>query len=206
MITTQRCGLRGSVASYQLDDPWEDVEIPLTGAHQVTNTLTVLGVVEELRRQGWKLPEKAVRQGIASTQWPARLEWVGEHLLLDGAHNPQGVKALAAYVQANLQDKKLCLLTGVLADKLQPDMLQTLAHLAPNIVTVTPDTPRAMAAEEYAQRLQTAGGNATAAASLAEGLTMAQSLAGEDGVVVAAGSLYFAGALRELLGLPWRSA
>lgn len=202
MITDATCDAYGSSATFHLQHDWH-VRIPLPGEHQLTNTLTVLGVVEALQAQSWNIPEEAVQQGIADTVWPARLEWCG-NVLIDGAHNPQGIAALSTYVQAHLAQRKRVLLTGVLADKVQPDMLTMLAKLGGKIVTVTPDNPRAMAAEELAQRLNACGGDAWAAASLEEGLAQAKALAGEDGVVIAAGSLYFAGALRTALDLGWK--
>ena len=195
--------LRGSTVSCRLGETWWDVRINLPGQYQQRNAMTVLALVEELRRQGHAIPEEAVRRGLAETVWPARLEWAGR-VLIDGAHNPQGVDALAQYVDNFLADRRRVLLSGVLADKLQPEMLGQMVHIAWEIVTVTPDTPRAMSAEEYAARLNACGGNAVPAATLAEGLSRALALAGEDGVVVAAGSLYFAGALRTEMKLPWK--
>jgi folylpolyglutamate synthase/dihydropteroate synthase len=61
-----------------------------------------------------------------------------------------------------------------------------------------------MHAEELARRLNAVGGDAQAAESLEDGLSKAKALAGEHGIVIAAGSLYFAGGLRTVLGLPWR--
>lgn len=193
----------GSTVTYQLGTRWDDVRIGLPGAYQQRNAMTVLALVEVLRGQGIALPEEAVRRGLAETVWPARLEWYGQ-VLIDGAHNPQGVDALVQYVDNFLSERPRVLLTGVLADKLQTDMLGQMVHIAREIVTVTPDTPRVMSAVEYAARLNACGGHATPAATLAEGLQMARDLAGEDGVIVAAGSLYFAGALRTELGLNWK--
>lgn len=193
----------GSTVTYQLADKWDNLRIGLPGQYQQRNAMTVLALVEELRRQGHHIPEEAIRKGLAETVWPARLEWSG-NVLIDGAHNPQGVDALVQYVDAYLPDRRRVLLTGVLADKLQPEMLGQMVHIARDIVTVTPDTPRAMPAVEYASHLNACGGHATAAATLSEGLRMALDLAGEDGVVIAAGSLYFAGALRTELNLAWK--
>lgn len=193
----------GSTVTYQLADEWDNLRIGLPGQYQQRNAMTVLALVEELRRQGHHIPEEAIRKGLAETVWPARLEWSG-NVLIDGAHNPQGVDALVQYVDAYLADRRRMLLTGVLADKLQPEMLGQMVHIARDIVTVTPDTPRAMPAVEYASHLNACGGHAKAAASLSEGLRMALDLAGEDGVVIAAGSLYFAGALRTELNLAWK--
>ena len=79
-----------------------------------------------------------------------------------------------------------------------------MVHIAREIVTVTPDTPRAMAAADYAAHLNALGGHAVPADNLEAGLAMALKKAGEDGVVIAAGSLYFAGALRTAMGLAWK--
>ncbi len=193
----------GSTVSYQLGQRWEDMRINLPGQYQQRNAMTVLALVEELRKQSHMIPEEAVRVGLADTVWPARLEW-HENVLIDGAHNPQGVDALVQYVDAYLADRKRVLLSGVLADKLQSEMLGQMVHIAREIVTVTPDTPRAMPAEEYAAHLNECGGHAVPAATLAEGLALALQKAGADGVVVAAGSLYFAGALRTELNLAWK--
>ena len=193
----------GSTATYQLENTWKDMPISLPGQYQQRNAMTVLALVEELCKQGYDIPEDAVRKGLAETLWPARLEWAGK-VLIDGAHNPQGVAALVDYVDAYLADRKRVLLSGVLADKLQREMLGQMVHIAREIVTVTPDTPRAMAAADYAAHLNACGGHAVPASTLSEGLKMALDLAGEDGVVIAAGSLYFAGALRTELNLEWK--
>ncbi|MBQ8556975.1 MAG: bifunctional folylpolyglutamate synthase/dihydrofolate synthase [Clostridia bacterium] len=195
--------LHGSVMTCQLGRLWTDVRINLPGQYQQRNAMTVLALVETLARQGAAIPEAAVREGLARTVWPARLEWSG-NMLIDGAHNPQGVAALADYVQEHLADRRRVLLSGVLKDKLQPEMLEQMVHIAREIVTVTPDSPRAMEAAEYAAHLNGCGGHARAAESLAAGLAQACELAGQDGIIIAAGSLYFAGALREALHLPWQ--
>ncbi len=203
MILSSQEDLHGSMVSYRLESCWTDMRIGLPGQYQQRNAMTVLALVEELRRQGHALPEEAVRRGLAEAVWPARLEWCG-NVLIDGAHNPQGVAALVEYVDAFLQDRRRVLLSGVLADKLQPEMLGQMVHIARDIVTVTPDTPRAMSAEDYARHLNQQGGSAIPAAALAEGLALARRMAGKDGVIIAAGSLYFAGALRTELGLVWK--
>ncbi|MBR3764563.1 MAG: bifunctional folylpolyglutamate synthase/dihydrofolate synthase [Clostridia bacterium] len=193
----------GSTVTYRLGRLWPDMRIGLPGQYQQRNAMTVLALVETLTAQGHAIPEEAVRRGLAEAVWPARLEWAG-NVLIDGAHNPQGVDALVQYVDNYLPDRRRVLLTGVLSDKLQPEMLAQMVHIAWEIVTVTPDTPRAMPAAEYAAHLNALGAWAVPADTLAEGLAMAQELAGADGVVIAAGSLYFAGGLRSVMNLPWK--
>lgn len=193
----------GSTVTYQLTQWWPDMRIGLPGAYQQRNAMTVLSLVEALQAQGHAIPEEAVRSGIAEAVWPARLEWAG-NVLIDGAHNPQGVDALVQYVDNYLSGKRRVLLTGVLSDKLQPEMLGQMVHISCDVVTVTPDTPRAMPASEYAAHLNALGAEAVPADTLAEGLALAQAKAGPEGVVIAAGSLYFAGGLRTVMNLPWK--
>lgn len=197
------CRVDGSTAEYVLADETISLTIHLPGEHQLTNTLTALGVVDALRREGMTIPHCAVQNGVAATVWPARLEWSG-NILIDGAHNAQGVEALRRFVKLHLPDKRRVLLSGVLSEKLQPAILAALAEIADVAVTVTPDTPRAMDASEYAAHLRTAGVDAHPASTIEEGLARARKLAGEDAVIIASGSLYFAGALRSVLGLGWR--
>lgn len=176
------------------------VKISLPGEHQVFNALVVLTVLEELEKQGILIPEEAVYSGLANTFWPGRLEWNGR-ILMDGAHNAQGVSAFTAFTGTNLQGRKKILLTGVLKEKLSDDMLSMLAGAADEAVTVTPDSPRAMKADDLCALLREKGMKASAANNLKEGIRKAEALAGEDGIILATGSLYFIGALRSELGL-----
>ncbi len=194
-------GAHGSVVDFMIGSrTWPEMKISLPGEHQVYNALTVLAALDELEKQGIRFPRKAVVHGLAHTFWPGRLEWCG-NVLMDGAHNAQGVTAFADFVSAYLKDRRKVLLTGVLKEKLSDEMLSRLAGTANEAVTVTPDSPRAMRADELAELLAQKGIQARAANNLKEGLRQAKELAGNDGVVLATGSLYFIGALRNELGL-----
>ena len=194
-------GAHGSVVDFRIgSQTWSEMKISLPGEHQVYNALTVLAALDELEKQGIRFPRKAVVHGLAHTFWPGRLEWCG-NVLMDGAHNAQGVTAFADFVSAYLKDRRKVLLTGVLKEKLSDEMLSRLAGTADEAVTVTPDSPRAMRADELAELLRQKGIRARAANNLKEGLRQAKELAGNDGVVLATGSLYFIGALRSELGL-----
>lgn len=78
-----------------------DYLIPLAGKHQFLNAEIALEVIAQLRQQGWHLPVSQVQAGIASTQWPGRLQWVNwrdKNILLDGAHNPHSAQVLRRYI------------------------------------------------------------------------------------------------------------
>ena len=191
----------GSTADFSINGrAWNNLRISLPGDHQLLNVLVVLGIVEEIGRQGYRIPEDAVRDGLAHTFWPGRLEWSG-NILMDGAHNAQGVAAFRAFVEKQVKDKRRVLLCGVLKEKMTEEMLSGLAATADEAVTVTPDSPRALPSEELKELLLQKGMKAASANHLKEGLETARELAGEDGIVLATGSLYFIGALRNELGL-----
>ena len=192
---------RYSVADFETKHrKWTEMKISLPGSHQLLNALVALGIIDELEQQGIRIPEEAVRRGLEEVSWPGRLEWCG-NVLLDGAHNAQGLKAFRQFTDRLPADRKKVLLTGVLKEKLTEEMLGELAAVADEAVTVTPGSPRALPAEELERLLQGRGVKTSAAESVGEGLRLAKELAGENGLVLAAGSLYFTGALRNELGL-----
>jgi dihydrofolate synthase/folylpolyglutamate synthase len=192
----------GSHADFDLPKgKMEDVHVPLPGLHQVENALTALTAMDLLK--GFPISREKMRKGLERVRWPARLEWIGNspRVLLDGAHNPQGVEALRSFTGLFLHKEKRVLLTGVLREKINSKMIEDMASLAGQAVTVMPDNHRAMPAAELATMLQEEGCAAEPAASLEEGLRLAREIAGPEGVIIAAGSLYLAGALRGMLGL-----
>ena len=171
-----------------------DVGLPLglEGAHQRYNAALA---VCALRALG--IDETSIAEGLRRTRWPARLEWIGEKppLLLDGAHNPQGAQSLADYV-STLPRRRTVLLCGVMQDKDWRGVARALRPLADAAVTVAPPDRRGLDAVALASAFE--GIPSHACQSLEEAWDKARALAGPQGRVVGAGSLYLAGALRTL--------
>ena len=180
--------------------PYGRLTLPLTGAYQVQNAVVAITAAEVLSQRGWDIPPEAVRRGLRAVSWPGRFEVLrpsGPAVLLDGAHNPQGVAAAAKSLASLFPGRKAVVLLGVLADKDVESMLDAVVPMAEAIVTVTPASPRAMGAEELRQRLLGRGVPVCACAGVTEGLRTAALAAGRDGVVCALGSLYLAAAVKE---------
>jgi dihydrofolate synthase/folylpolyglutamate synthase len=178
--------------------PYQSLAISLLGEHQARNAVMALETVEELRDQGWSIDEVAVRYGLAHAQWPARLEALNRDplFLLDGAHNPQCVEMLAKSLPAFLKGEPAVFLTGVLAEKDYPQMMAQVAQFAKAFACLAPESRRALSAGELAEYLKKQGAKAVACECVPQGIETALALA-EGGPVVAFGSLYLAGALRE---------
>ena len=172
------------------------LKIPLLGRHQLRNAAVVLTTLEALRCRGWNIPTEAVRRGLAETVWPGRFQVVRRDPLfvVDGGHNPQCMDALAQNIRDYLTGMDLTILTGVLADKNHEEMYPELAAYAARFFTLTPPSPRAMDGEELAKYLRTLGKEATACATIPEGVAAAMAAARQHGgAVLACGSLYLAG-------------
>ena len=177
---------------------YKGLELPLLGAHQLRNAAVVLQTVEALREKGWRISEQNVREGLKNVRWPGRFEVLGHRplFLVDGGHNPQCIEALAANIRDYLADRPLTVLTGVMADKDYNCMYPEIAPYAARFITVTPDNPRALAAEDLKVYLSQFGKPVTACASVADGVAAAIDQAGVNGVVLAYGSLYMVGDIR----------
>ena len=172
-----------------------DLHLPLLGRMQLRNAATVLTVADVLRRRGWAISEDAVRQGLAQVRWPVRFEVVRREplVVMDGGHNPQCMTALAENIRDYLPGRPLTVLTGVLRDKDYQHMYAPLLPYAARFITVTPDSPRALPAQELAAYLAPLGKPVTACTSIAEGAALALESAAADGAVLCCGSLYLMG-------------
>jgi len=189
------CAAAGALLTLAPPDVPYAVNLP--GAHQAFNAGLAL---EMLRHSGLPVPETAIEAGFSRVTWPGRLEWVlGEKLLLDGAHNIQGAQALADYVRS-LPKKRTVLLCGIMQDKDIDEMTSIFSGIADAAVAVAPRVKRALPAETLAEILAAKGVPAQGSESMEAALRAAQALAGDEGRVVAAGSLYLVGELRALSG------
>ena len=172
---------------------YTDLHLPLLGAYQPYNATTVLTAIELLNEQGFAIDEGAVRCGLAAVRWPARFELLSRDpvIIYDGGHNPEGVRAAVASVKAYFGNQRVNLLSGVMADKDRGEMIQTMKPIIERAFTVTPNNPRALAADDYAAQLEFYGISATPYASVAEGVRAVIESSRKEGIpLVCLGSLY----------------
>lgn len=120
------------------------IECPLAGEHQVENALTAVAVLEML-----EVPAEAIERGIRRTRWPGRLERISTapEIVLDGAHNPAGVRALAAHIRRFYAGRPVWIVYGAMRDKSLDEIAGVLAPLAERIILTSPNSHRALRAE-----------------------------------------------------------
>lgn len=146
----------------------------------------------------------AIHKGIENADWPCRFELVKKHpyFLIDAAHNVEGVKALTESIKAYfpyLCRHGITFITGVLKDKEYEKMFAEILPFAKKFYTVTPDSPRALSAEELAKYLKASGAKVEACDTYKTAADKALAGGGYDDVIVAFGSLYFAGKLKTMI-------
>ncbi len=174
------------------------VHLPFIGGHQVKNAVTALSVIEVLRELGYRIADHSIEAGFCCASFPARLEVLSHSplVVLDGAHNPQGIAALAEAVRKYFGGKKIVAVMGMLADKDVTASIELLEDLFSKVITLAPNNLRAMSAEKLAAMWWNRGIAAEPAEDIEVALQKALNFAGEDGAVLIFGSLYLAGEIR----------
>jgi len=176
--------------------------LPLLGRHQLENCATALAALECVREEGVPVPVEAVAAGLAKARWPARLEVLSEvpPVILDGAHNPDGARVLAAALKDLCRKKKAGLVWGMCDDKDALGFAKALGGVIKRCWAVPIRTDRSVDPAKLAL-LARGEGWIAGTADLATALMQAKEWAlSEDGVVCIAGSLFLAGEVLEMRG------
>ncbi len=179
------------------NDSWL-MQPSLPGRHQCDNLAVALMVVNLLAQRGWEVSQQVVSEAVAQTRWPGRLEWCGERILLDGAHNASGAETLAAY----LREQNLTRIHWVVGFKADKDMEAVVSSLRPFVVQaycVEPPTELAYPKEQVVTHLRAQGCEAMAWESPAAALQAALNACADHEIVVVAGSLFLVAACRQWL-------
>jgi dihydrofolate synthase/folylpolyglutamate synthase len=181
----------------------ENLALSLQGRHQRINAALAVSAATRLPNLRDRIPEDAIRRGLAEAHWPGRCELVEERpaILLDGAHNPGAARALRHYLMENYtsKGKKVVMVFGAMQDKDLNGIMEALFSCAQRVILTRAETPRAadpVVLESLARRHHS---SAVRAPGLSAALSAARSEAGPDGVVCVTGSLYLVGDVKMLL-------
>lgn len=186
--------------SYPGEQPYQ---VSMPGSFQYENAMCAILAAKELGRLGYPVTQEALHRGIAAAVWEGRMEIVCEKpfLLIDGAHNTDGVAALMHSLKELCPDGRFHFIIGVLADKDYRSMVELALPLAARVTAVTPESGRALAGEELAAYIRKRGIRADSCGSVKEALEMLKIGKEEDAGIknVAFGSLYFIGEIKREL-------
>lgn len=176
----------------------DTIRLSLPGRHQRENAAVAVAVMNEVNKRGILIPDAAIRKGLTEAHWPARLErFVRRHvdILLDAAHNPAGARALASHLQ-DIGWSRITMLFGAMRDKDVSGMLAPLAHACERVICTTPPTPRALPADELAEIARRHAAVVEIVPDINDALERA---IGYRRPIVAAGSIFLIGPLRDIL-------
>lgn len=128
----------------------------LYGEYQVYNAITAIEVAKRLMTLGYDITNENIKQGIFNTTFPARFEIIKDNpmIILDGAHNEQGVNALIKNI-AYLKGKKVTIIVGVMQDKEHKTIANMLQKVANEIVLVENNLPRCLKCSEFIKDFDT---------------------------------------------------
>ena len=175
------------------------VRLSLRGRHQIENALAAMAGARELVRLGFPIDDEAIAHGLATAEWPGRLELIHERpkVFLDGAHNPAGARALARFWDEHFHDRRVFLIYGAMRDKAVPEITETLFPRAAAVILTRPQQARATAPETLRDISHDLNASLLIEPSPAEALQRALELASPDDIILATGSLFLVGDLRK---------
>ena len=138
---------------------FKNLYIPLLGRHQVNNAATAVAAIEALRIKKIKISKRAIIEGLEKVKWEGRLEIIQNNplLILDGAHNPNGIRVVREALEDIFFHNRLILVLGIFSDKDYKQMIQIISPIADLLITTKAQNPRAtppqIIAQEAAQYL-----------------------------------------------------
>lgn len=177
------------------------LRLPLIGDHQILNACTSITAILELKNLGYKISDEHIRIGLETVKWPCRLSIVKTEplIIIDGAHNEDGIDSLTNAFKKYFNDKKMILVIGMLKDKNYEYAARKLAPLAVKIVTTTPESSRALRADLLAKTMEKYSNNITSIDYLKDAIAYAIFQADKSTMICICGSLYLAGEACKIL-------
>ena len=182
-----------------LKQHFSSVEVALRGKHQRANASVALAALE-LSQERFPVGEKILRQGLRTVHWPGRLEVMFDQptVILDGAHNMEGIRALVDEMNTFRQGRKISLLFATMGDKEWRLMLGALTKIVDRAIFTRVEMERSADPDRLAETV----GAATPHRAIRDSRVALRALldeAGSDDIILVAGSLYLLGEIRPML-------
>lgn len=179
---------------------YSGIKLGLLGDYQINNAATVLLACKVLKDSGVEISEKSIFAGLEKAQWSGRMEIVEKDpiVMLDGAHNMDGIHMLAESLERYFGNKKLTLLIGILGDKEYEKMIDMLLPLASKIVLTEPNNSRKWDVDTLTETISNFKIETYREKDIEKAYSLAKSITAKEDVLCCAGSLYLIGELYKL--------
>lgn len=201
-LTLKDFSLAGQTFDMKIENEvYGGIDIKLLGEHQLINAKTAVAAIRALSNRGICIEKNYIYEGLKNTSWPGRLEVIQSNpvILLDGAHNPQGIESLRNALGKYFTYEKLVLVVGILKDKEADKMCSMLLPMADSIITVRPLSERAMSPDELKGIALKYCRDVTACDNIDDAVDYGMALVQTGGLLLFCGSLYMIGHIRALL-------
>lgn len=190
-----KCSLSGNEFIYN----GEKYETELIGKYQIYNAITAINTVEILKKSGVLISEENIKHGFKNAKWHARFEILSKEptIIADGSHNADGMKAFVETVKETIDSRIICVF-GMLKDKDYDYCLKMLSQVTDTVVvTEVSENPRRESVENLSETAKKYIKNVYSEKQNADALKLALSLAKKDDIIIALGSLYMMGSIKE---------
>lgn len=188
---------------FQIKEPerlaGQEYSIPLLGDFQVLNAVTALAALDILSLGSqFTISREAFMAGLLDVDWPGRFEILQEEppVIVDSAHNPASVAKLKETIDQYFPDRKLFLVFGISEDKQLAGMFSEILPGTSHLIATQADHPRAMDPEELLAKAAEWDCSGESIPDVGQALWRAVDLAGQDGLVLVAGSIFVAASAR----------
>lgn len=177
----------------------EVFQIKLLGQHQVANSALAIMTAKLMSKEEKRISQETIQKGLSDVCWPGRFEILETKpiIVIDGAHNPAGAKALRKNLDDLFPSQKRIFLLGILQDKDVTGIIEALIRPEDQVVVTAPLSERA--GDPLLVAAKISASHVEVAEDIRQGLQRARDLAGDEDLVCAAGSLYLIGAVRQIL-------
>ena len=193
-----------------LDKPYQllkynneiDILLPLLGEHQIINLSVAMQAIEVLNNKNIiDISIANIVKSIKNVSWKGRLEVLSNnpYVVIDGAHNIQGIKTLSRNIKKYFKYENLYLILGILADKDVEEMIKIITPMAKKVYSVTPNSIRGELAESLKDEVSKFNKNCKAFDKYEEAYLEALNDASEKDLILASGSLYMIGDMRKII-------
>ncbi len=178
---------------------YKNLTIQLIGKYQLQNAALAITAIEEIVKSGkLKISEKDITNGLNNARWPGRLEIISFNpiIILDGAHNSQGIKSLAEFLSENFLNKKIYLLFGMLVNKNYIEAIKILAPLIYKAATVTVSNNLGLSRNKLTKQFLKNSKEAISFCKISQAVNWLREQVEKDELIVVCGSLYMLNEVR----------